>query len=146
MDMFSLLILIIRCTELQILIAALWYSVSWGREAASPCLSTCFVFWFAFHHQKRLSTFFVESFTFCEFVVRKIEMSSRNSRIFDWAVQNEHKGAFTFGFCICFIFWILCKWLRSCELGGSLYSKDWPAGWRPGNCSLSYVAGRLIII
>lgn len=35
----------------------------------------------------------MESSIFCEFVVRKMEMYSRNSHIFDWAVQNKHKGA-----------------------------------------------------
>lgn len=29
---------------------------------------------------------------FCEFVVRKIEMYSGNSHIFDWAVEYKHTG------------------------------------------------------
>lgn len=71
----------------------------------------------------------MESSIFCEFVVRKMEMYSRNSHIFDWAVQNKHKGAllldlFFFYLFFLIIFLVLCKWLRSCEPSESLYGND----------------------
>jgi len=41
---------------------------------------------------------------FCEFVLRKIEIYSRNGHIFDSAVQNKHKGALLLDFLILFLF------------------------------------------